>query len=109
LDKRGNQPSRLAQAVTQIDMTKWPAPIMRLYLGQMTAAQVLDAARNPNAKTEAGQVCEANFYTGELALQRRDTALATRLFRLAAAGCPKDFAEWSAARAELTGLGEKPN
>lgn len=108
VDKRSNRPSRLSQAVTQIDMARWPAPIVRLYLGQMTAAQVFDAARDSDAQTQAGHVCEANFYAGQIALQRRDTALVTRLFRLAADGCPKDFAEWSAARAELTALGEKP-
>jgi tetratricopeptide (TPR) repeat protein len=108
VDKRSKRPSRLAQAVAQIDMTKWPAPILRLYLGQITADQVLAAARNPDPNTQANQVCEANFYNGELALQRRDTAVAARLFRLADTGCPKDYAEWPAARAELTALGQKP-
>ncbi len=108
VNKRSNRPSQLAQAVAQIDMSKWPAPIVRLYLGQMTAEQVLDAAHDTNAKTQANQMCEANFYAGELALRRRDTALAKRLFTLADAGCPKDYAEWPAARAELTALGEKP-
>jgi hypothetical protein len=28
--------ARLPQAVSQIDMTKWPAPILRMFLGQVT-------------------------------------------------------------------------
>ena len=28
-NKRSNLPSRLAEAMTQIDMTKWPAPVIR--------------------------------------------------------------------------------
>ena len=32
---RSNLPSRLPQAVARIDMTKWPAPVIRLFLGQL--------------------------------------------------------------------------
>jgi hypothetical protein len=28
VDRRGNQPCRLVQSMTQIDMTKWPAPVI---------------------------------------------------------------------------------
>jgi lipoprotein NlpI len=31
----------LAQSVTQIDVNKWPGPVIRLYLGQLTPAAVL--------------------------------------------------------------------
>ena len=103
--KRSNLASQLPQAVAQIDMTKWPAPLIRLYLGQMTPESVLAAADNPDAKTKKGQVCEANFYSGELALQRDAKEEAVRLFRLAAADCPKTSTEWWAANAELKALG----
>jgi len=33
-NRRSNLPSRLAEATKQIDATKWPAAVMRLYLGQ---------------------------------------------------------------------------
>ena len=36
LNKRSNLRSRLAEATAQLDMTKWPAPVIRLFLGQMT-------------------------------------------------------------------------
>jgi tetratricopeptide (TPR) repeat protein len=35
-NRRSNLPSRPPEAIKQIDMTKWPAPIIRLYLGQLT-------------------------------------------------------------------------
>ena len=101
LNKRSNLPSPLAQAVTQIDMTKWPAPVIRLYLGQSTPTDVLAAADDPDEETKRGQVCEANFYTGELKLQQGAKEEAARLFRRAAADCPKGFDEWPAANAEL--------
>jgi lipoprotein NlpI len=105
LDKRANAASRLPQAIAQINMTKWPAPVIRLFLGQMTLAAVLAAAEDPDAKTKRGQVCEANFYLGELALQQGAREDATRLFRLAAADCPREFVEGHSAEAELEALG----
>ena len=106
--RRSNVPSRLADATKQIDMTKWPAAIVRLYLGHLTPEAVLAAADDPNPKTKNDQVCEANFYTGELALQRNDKDEVARLFRLAAAECPKTFIEWYPANAELKALGAVP-
>jgi lipoprotein NlpI len=69
-ERRNNIPSHLAQAAKELDMTAWPAPVVRLLLGQMTPAEVLAAADNPDAKTKKGQICEANFYSGELALSQ---------------------------------------
>jgi lipoprotein NlpI len=106
VNKRSNLPSRLAQAMAQIDMTKWPAPVIRLYLGQLTPAAVYAAADDPNANTKRGQSCGANFFSGELALQQGVKVEAARLFRLAAADCPKDFIERPAANEELKALGE---
>jgi lipoprotein NlpI len=75
--KRSGLPSRLAEATAQIDMTKWPGPVIRLFLGQITPAAVLAAADNPNPETQKGQVCEANFFSGDLALQRGASAHAS--------------------------------
>jgi hypothetical protein len=63
----------LSQAISQIDMTAWPAPVIRLFLGQMTPTAVLAAAADPDAGKKKGQVCEANFYSGELARRVRTT------------------------------------
>ena len=46
-------------------------------------------------------MCEANFYTGQLALLQSRKDDAVRLFRLAAADCPPNFVESYAAKAEL--------
>jgi lipoprotein NlpI len=105
IEKRGNMASGFPKAVSKINMTKWPAPVVRLFLGQTTPAAVLAAADDPDANTKRGQVCEANFYSGELALQQGAKEEATRLFRLAAAGCPHEFAEGPSATAELEALG----
>src|SRR5262249_11484364 len=107
-NRRSNLPSRLAEATKQIDMTRWPAPVIRHYLGELTAEALLAAADDRDANTKRDQVCEANFYTGELALQRGESDEATRLFRAAAADCPKTFMEYVGATAELKALASAP-
>jgi lipoprotein NlpI len=106
--QRNNLPSRLMQASSQLDMTKWPAPIIGLFLGQMTPAAVLAAADDPDAAKKRGQICEANFFSGELSLMKGANAEAIRLFRLAASDCLDSFPEWYAAKAELKALGAAP-
>ena len=105
IGQRNKVPSRLSQSVPQIDMTVWPAPVIRMFLGQLTPAAVLAAADNADAKTKSNQVCEANFYSGELALRQGAKDEAARLFKIAVSDCPKTFIEWDAAKSELKGLG----
>jgi lipoprotein NlpI len=100
--------SQLAKASTQIDIVKWPAPVIRLYLGQVMPASVLAAAHDPDAATDKGQVCEANFYIGELVPQQGAKREAARQFRAAAADCPASFIEGVIAKAELKALGVAP-
>lgn len=89
----------------QIDMSKWPAPLIRLYLGELTPDAVLAAADDPDATAKKGRVCEANFYGGELVLQRGAKEEARRLLQLAAADCPRSFIEYDDANAQLKALG----
>jgi lipoprotein NlpI len=108
VNRRSNLPSRLTEASRQVEMTEWPAPVLRLYLGQSTQEAVLAAAEDRDARRRSDQLCEANFYIAEWLLQRDDKDKATRLFRLAAAGCPKSFTEYEGAMAELKALGATP-
>jgi lipoprotein NlpI len=107
-NKRNNLPSRLAEAIKRINMYVWPAPVISLYLGQSTPEAVLAAAADPDADTKRGQVCEANFYTGELAIQQGKKEEAKRLFTLAASDCPQEFMEHDGAAAELKVLSTGP-
>jgi lipoprotein NlpI len=45
-NKRSNLPSRLPEAMQQIDMAKWPAPVIRLYLGQLTPEAACGGGRS---------------------------------------------------------------
>jgi lipoprotein NlpI len=106
--QHNNVPSRLSQAISTIDMTAWPAPVIRMFLGQTTPAAVLAAADDSDATKKKGHLCEANFYSGELALRQGAKDEAARLFGLAASDCPLDSDEWGDANAELKVLGLKP-
>ena len=107
LGKRGRGNDQLSKAVTSIDMNQWPAPIVRLYLGQITVADLNAAANHSDAGIKKAQTCEANFYGGKLASQRGKKDDAKRLFELAAAECPKSFIEYGAANSELRSLRSK--
>jgi lipoprotein NlpI len=107
-EARSKVPSTLPQAIAKLNMTQWPAPVIRMYLGQMTPAAVLAAADDPNAAKKTGQVCEANFYSGEWALRQGAKDEAAHLFQVAVRDCPKTLIEGNAAATELKALGATP-
>jgi lipoprotein NlpI len=88
-------------------MNRWPAPIVRLYLGRATQSEVLTAAAG---KIKTDQLCTAYFFGGELALAQGAKDEAARLFRLAVADCIKikDAALRTDAISELKTLGAMP-
>src|SRR5262245_17927189 len=106
--QRNNAPSHLSPASANIDMTQWPAPIVRMYLGRMPPEAVLAAADDPDAKKKKSQLCQANFYSGEWALRMGAKDEAVRLFRLAASGCAEDVDESFDDNDELKALGGAP-
>jgi lipoprotein NlpI len=108
ISQRNGVASRLSQSISKIDMTAWPAPVIRLFLGQLTPASVLAAADDPDAVKMKKQVCKAHFYSGELSLMKASKDEAIRLFRLAASDCPHDLVEYSSANSELKALGQAP-
>ena len=95
-----NAANLAAQAAT-LDLSKWPGPVLKFYLGRMTAAEMRAAAADPDAEKTKGQVCEANFFEGERELWRGDKAAAVRLLLAARDGCPTNYYEHDAAVAEL--------
>ena len=101
--QRIHQPSRIADALGKVDMTSWPAPLLRLYAGQLAPDEALSAAGDPHAdaETRKGRLCEANFYSGEQALLKGTKDVALTLFKNAVAECPWNFVELAAAKAEL--------
>jgi lipoprotein NlpI len=108
-EARGKVPSTLPEASAKVDMTAWPAPVIRMFLGEMPPAAVLAAADDPNdAKAKkVGRICEANFFSGEWALRHNANDEAARRFQRASSGCSPWFVESSAAKLELKALASK--
>jgi tetratricopeptide (TPR) repeat protein len=108
IGQRNKQPGKLATSLGTIDMSAWPAPIIKMYLGQTTPAQVMQSAQDPDPVARKGQVCEVNLYSAELALRQGMQDEAIRMFQVAAKDCPFDYLESAVAAAELKALGVAP-
>jgi len=107
VDRRSHAPSRLADAAKRFDMTAWPAPLVRLFLGQSTPAQTLAAARHADPARQRVQLCLANYYTAEYLALQGSKGDAVPLYRLAARDCPEPFQRLPARNA-LEALGVPP-
>jgi lipoprotein NlpI len=95
--RRWNLSSRLSETIAGLDMIKWPAPLVRMFLGESTLQNVIAAIDNSNEETRRERNCEANFFGAQLQSRKEDTL---RLLRLAESDCPK-YLEWIAANIEL--------
>ena len=78
--------------------TDWPYPVIELYLGGRSPADVLLVARKVEER------CEAQFYNGEWQLLHGNRAEAATALQAAADVCPKNYFEYTAALAELKRL-----
>jgi tetratricopeptide (TPR) repeat protein len=108
VERRNGLPTRLKQLSARLDMARWPAPVVRLLLGELTLEQALAAADHADPKTRNDQACTVHFLSGQLALLEARKDDAQRLFRLAAADCSRSSIERSSAQSELRLLGVRP-
>lgn len=106
--RRSGRQSHLRQAASRLDMARWPAPLVRMFLGEQTPEAALAAADDPVPAKKRGNLCEANLYVAEFyRLDGRDDE-ALRRYRLAVRDCPHDFIEYVAAGKALHTLGVSP-
>ncbi|QKD16120.1 hypothetical protein [Mesorhizobium sp. NZP2077] len=56
----------LRAAEGRLDMNRWPAPVVRMMLGELTPAAVLTAADDSDPVKRTEHICEANFFAAEL-------------------------------------------
>jgi lipoprotein NlpI len=106
-ERRAKQRGVLARGTKGLDMKAWPAPVIRLFVGEIKQDAVLSAADDANPALKQAHSCEANFYGGQYALIEGQRDDAVKLFEAAAKECPHGFLEGIAATAELKGLGQK--
>ena len=79
----------------------WPMPAIRFYTGQLTADQLLAAARNPDEKKQQNHLCEAEFYLGEWQLLHGQRRSAIYNFKQAQSGCRHNYYQYLGAVEEL--------
>jgi len=97
-----NGAAELEANAARLKSADWPYPVIELYLGRRSSADLLSVAG------KADQRCEAQFYIGEWHLLRGAHAAAAAAFRAAVNACSKDFkdfTEYTGALAELKRLG----
>ncbi len=96
--------SEFEQDVRALPNDVWPAPVLRAYLDQIGPAALLAAAAHSDARTQAEQLCEANYYLGQWHVIRREQERAAAHLRAAHSQCPRFFLEYTGAAAELKRL-----
>jgi tetratricopeptide (TPR) repeat protein len=93
-----------AQPKSEMDLTAWPGPVIRLLQGEITPADLVEAADSIDPAKKRAQVCEATFFVGIFMLQSSERDRARLQFQLAARDCPPHFVERNAANWELDAL-----
>jgi tetratricopeptide (TPR) repeat protein len=93
-----NGTAELEADAARLKSADWPYPVIELYLGRRSPADVLSATG------KADERCEAQFYNGEWHLLRGNRATAATALQAAADICSKDFLEYKGALIELKRL-----
>ncbi len=104
LAKRDEADADLARDAAKLDLRKWPGPVLSLFLGAGSVADVEAAAKQGDAGEQSDHECSAAFFVGEWHLMRKEQAEARTLLAKAAA-CRPGLPESHAARAEIARLG----
>ena len=81
----------LAKNAAALDVTKWPAPVIQLFLGKITPDAVLQAAADKDPEKSTKQQCQANFYIAEYQAFRGQHEVAQKNFRLAGETCNRNY------------------
>ena len=93
-----NGTAELEADAARLKSTDWPYPVIELYLGRRSPAEMLSAA------SKAEERCEAQFYNGEWHLLGGNRAAAATALQAATDICSKDFVEYKGVVAELKRL-----
>lgn len=95
---------QLARVAAAADLSKWPGPLLKLYQGQLTAAEAMKATTGGISDLHKYQVCQANYFSGEDALLHHQRTAAVVYLRAARDGCPRGATYRAVAAAEMKRL-----
>jgi len=94
----------LARAARELDLVKWPGPIVSMYLGKVPEQVVLDSTPATDIASSRQRRCEAYFYIAQRLLVQQQRAAAVRMFEKAVATNASVLFEHEAAQVELKRL-----
>ncbi len=83
----------------------WPWPLIALYLNKSSVENIIATAKSGDSTAQRDQTCEANFYIGELDLEKKAGPVAEPFLHYAVDNCPVEFIEYTAAEIDLMNLG----
>jgi tetratricopeptide (TPR) repeat protein len=95
---------QLARVAAAADLSKWPGPLLKLYLGQFSAAEAMKATTGGISDLHKYEVCQANYFSGEDALLHHQRTVAVAHLRAARDGCPGGATYRAVAAAEIKRL-----
>ena len=72
---------------------KWPAPLLKLYLGKVSVDEVYAASKLPTENTDNNPACEASFYIGGWYTNKHRKEEARTALETAKIICPADTIE----------------
>lgn len=86
--------------------TGWPIQVVQYYLGKASEEDMAEAARNPDAKTQRGRLCEMFFYQGEWQIFHEQQSRGIESLKRAKEECQPSYYEHDLVNTELKRLGE---
>jgi lipoprotein NlpI len=86
------------------DLEAWPGPVIRLFRGEASPDEALQAAKGDDKQSARLQQCEAQFYVGQHYLLKGDTLRAKAAFDAAVATQAQLYIEYTFGRLELEKL-----
>lgn len=81
--------------------TSWPGPVIQMYLGSLSAKDLLASATDTDKRKSKDQSCQADFNLGEAAVLRGNLAEAKQLFQKSITAGSTGSYEYIGAAAEL--------
>ena len=90
------------QDTENVDLGKWPGPIVLYFLGRISKEEAIRAADDPDARIARPRQCEAEYYVGQLDLAEGRLSEARQRFEHDLQICPPSLLEMSGARVALS-------
>lgn len=100
-----NDSAEFASRAVRIDSVSWPRPVVSFFTGRMTADQLVANTASAEERLRNDQRCGAEFFAGQAAMARKQTAEARKRFEATKQFCSKRYVEHMVAEAELGRMG----